>query len=187
VAGQDDLLLGALDGGEELGVVGFLEFLARLFFVYRSFSNPPRGNLVVRDGGVKHTTFVNCASATRFSASARTSSCSSTTSLGLSGSLSFSLAISSAILALLSRLGCTLFSMLRIVLSTLRLSSRAWAYVSSCSPTSERTTPTLSLMSLMASSPVCSPHSDSWVAIDTRCRPASSCAEMRLFSDLIRR
>jgi hypothetical protein len=32
MAGQDDLFLGAFDGGKEFGVVGFLELLPSLFF-----------------------------------------------------------------------------------------------------------------------------------------------------------
>ena len=42
-------------------------------------------------------------------------------------------------------------------------------------------------MSLMASSAVCSPHSDSWVAIETRSLAAASWAAIRLFSDLMSR
>lgn len=33
MTGQDDLFLGAFDGGEELGIVGLLELLARLCFL----------------------------------------------------------------------------------------------------------------------------------------------------------
>lgn len=71
--------------------------------------------------------FVSCASATKFSASALTSSCSSVTSRVLSGSLLLSRAISSAILRFPSRLGWTLFSVLRTCLSAARASSRACA------------------------------------------------------------
>lgn len=46
-------------------------------------------------------------------------------------------------------------------------------------------TPTLSLTSLMASSPVCSPHSDSCVAMLTRSRPADSWAPTTLLDVLI--
>lgn len=45
----------------------------------------------------------------------------------------------------------------------------------------------MSLISLIASSLVCSPHSDSCVAILTRSLAADSWAEIRLFSDLISR
>ena len=40
---------------------------------------------------------------------------------------------------------------------------------------------------LYAASLVCSPHSDSWVAIEMRSRPAVSWAVMRLFSLLMMR
>lgn len=129
----------------------------------------------------------SCASATRFSASALTSSCSRTTSLALSGSFILSFEISSAILSFPSRLGWTLFSVLRMDLRQALESSRAWAYESSSSPISERTTPILSEMSLMASSLVCSPHSESCVAMVWRSRPAASWAWIRLFSDLMTR
>lgn len=139
VAGQDDLLLGPLDRGEEFGVVGFLELLTGLikrniphinFLAPQERGSATKSMLNDKDRASRRfplTIFVNWASATKFSASALTSSCSRTTSLALSGSLDFSLAISSATLRFPSRLGWTLFSVLRICFMTPLASSRAWA------------------------------------------------------------
>lgn len=95
VLGEDELLLGALDGSEELCIVGLLELLACLASAEQSASainihRVKRG--MVGQGKRRQglTTLLSCASATRFSASALTSSCSSTTSLVLSGSLNLS-------------------------------------------------------------------------------------------------
>jgi hypothetical protein len=85
VFGQDNLLLGALNGSCELMVVSLLEFLPSLVHV----STHPA------DGTDALTMLLSCASATKLCASARTSSCSSWTILVLWGSLYFSLAISS--------------------------------------------------------------------------------------------
>lgn len=42
VAGEDDLLLGALNGGEKLGVIGLLEFLASLDIYVSATPQVPR-------------------------------------------------------------------------------------------------------------------------------------------------
>ena len=109
VAREEDLFLGALDHGGEVDVVGFFELLAGLFGGVGLVVLHP---LVEGEGGL--TMLVSWASATRFCASARTSSCSRVTSLVLCGSLYLSFWISSEILALWSLLGCTELSVLRI-------------------------------------------------------------------------
>lgn len=83
VSGKDDLLLGPLNGGRKVKVISLLQFLAGLWRI---------STLLVRvEGEIDGLTiFVNCASATRFCASARTSSCSKVTSFALDGSLYFS-------------------------------------------------------------------------------------------------
>lgn len=83
--GQDDLLLRPLDSRRKVDVVSFLELLARLTSQQNVRPLVPR----------TLTMLVNCASATKLCASARTSSCSSWTILVLCGSLYLSLAISS--------------------------------------------------------------------------------------------
>lgn len=133
------------------------------------------------------TTLLNCASATRFSASALTSSCSSTTNLVLSGSRNFTLWISSIVLALPSLDGCTLLSVFRIALIRARAASSPCAYASSWSPNSPRIRPNLSVMSATASSPVCSPHSLSWTPTEARSCAAVSWAPTRVDCDFIMR
>lgn len=84
--GEDELLLGALDGREELCVVRLLELLAGLVPSVSHSIHQHKDKEKKGERGLL-TTLLSCASATRFSASALTSSCSNTTSLVLSGSL----------------------------------------------------------------------------------------------------
>lgn len=91
VFGQDELLFRSFDGGREMHIIGLLDLLTGLASTVRKFFFH---TLIL-----SLTMLVSCASATRFCASARTSSCSKVTNLGLEGSLYLSFWISSLILA----------------------------------------------------------------------------------------
>lgn len=105
MAGKEDLLFGALNCGGEVQIICFLEFLSRLESLGVSvWMNRIRFNKGREKGG-QQTMLVSWASATRFSASALTSSCSRVIVLVFCGSLYLSFWISSVILALWSLLG----------------------------------------------------------------------------------
>lgn len=164
---QDHLLLGPLNRRQKLGRVRLLELLPCL----SSPSAPPPPKKVRKRKRKKLTTFPTCASPTNPSASALTNSCSNTTNRALPGSFALTLAISSATLSLPARTGATLRSVSRTVFNVPLASSKERAYTSSCSPSSDRITPTLSLTSLSAGSMV-EPHSESCVAMERRSRAA---------------
>lgn len=182
---QDHLLLGPLNRRQKFGRIRLLELLPRLSSPLAPPLNhsPPKK---VKEREKKLTTFPTCASPTNPSASALTNSCSNTTSRALPGSFILTRAISSATLSRPARTGATLLSVSLTVLSVPRASSSARAYTSSCSPSSDRITPTLSLTSLSAGSMV-EPHSESCVAMERRSRAAVVWAWMSRLVDFMRR
>jgi hypothetical protein len=160
---EQDLLLGALDDGGRVHVVGFFEFLARdvgeLGFGDEGLGFGADELLLEGDefGGFGFFVFELLNFVLDLFEGVLLACCFLVALTGLGKCRAFCLCV---------RLGCTELSVLRICFNTLRLSSRPCANKSSCSAISASNTPSLSLTSLKASSLVLSPHSLSWPAME---------------------